>query len=235
MSLVRKAKTSALALLAAGLTTFAPGKAEAQNMFGPVGFSAGAYYAGVGGEDSQKEIVAKGSLFGAFHVAGKKFTLGPYLTLNFARNPQEQVASDVTERDRQFIGPGTYKYRTDEFTTRTEEQYTGGFGLEAGYNVANRLELNASFGAIRKRTTTNISGNSEIVIERNGEELAREPIKGALPEKEDVAYEREFNLGLGARLLLGKDRFYGYDLYFDANAARRNGKWSLGLGFEILN
>jgi len=224
-------------VLGLGATAIIPGKAEAQTMFGRFGYSAGAYYSQTTGDDPQKEIVAKSSGFTAFHVGGKKFTVGPYFTLNFALNSEENTRIDVTDRDRTLIGPGTYKYRTDELTTRTEIEPIAGTGMELGYNAWGRLETNLSAGVVKYRTIKNISGESIITIERNGEVLASEPINGALSPKRETSFKTEIDFGLGARLYAwGKGkRLYGHDPYLNSFVGRRNGEWRFGIGLGVLN
>ncbi len=76
------------------------------------------------------------------------------------------VRADTTLRDRQLIGPGTYKQRTDEIITssRNEPKIETGLGLILR---AGNLSLNFRGGVIMSSQEERVDGRSTISFERN--------------------------------------------------------------------
>jgi hypothetical protein len=83
---------------------------------------------------------------------------GSYLT---------EQTTDTTERARELIGPGTYKFRTDETTTRAEERGVAEAGLGLTFIPFRFLDLFVREGAKVLEREETIEGRSTIGFERN--------------------------------------------------------------------
>jgi len=78
--------------------------------------------------------------------------------------------TQVTVRERQLIGPGTYKIRTDEITTRSLDEAMIEFGLGLTFKTSD-FEFPLRIGLNLSEQETMLYGKSTTIHERNMEQL----------------------------------------------------------------
>mgnify|MGYP001612573062 CR=1 FL=1 len=100
----------------------------------------------------------------------------------------------VNVRDRQLIGPGTYKQRIDKITTDVTERAIAEMGAGLAVKMWN-FELPLRVGAVLSRKEKRLDGKSTISFDRNGQPLGQpQEITNSKNEKPGL----KWNLGLSA-------------------------------------
>ena len=106
-----------------------------------------------------------------------------------------QVRADTTLRDRQLIGPGTYKQRTDEIITTSEDEAIVDVGLGLLLKAGN-VRFNFRGGVGMSSQDGTIDGKSTIAFERNMAPLGQpETITNSMPGKKKNLTEALFSAG----------------------------------------
>ena len=111
--------------------------------------------------------------------------------------------TEVTERDRQLIGPeispgmgsGTYKQRTDEITTNTERRALAEVGLRALFKANRNFEIPLGLGINLSKEREELVGKSTIEFERNMQPLGEPQV---ITNSKDGGRRKVANLALSA-------------------------------------
>ena len=105
------------------------------------------------------------------------------------------VRTDTTLRERELIGPGTYKQRTDEITTTSEDEAIVDVGLGLLLKAGN-VRFNFRGGVGMSSQDGTIDGKSTIAFERNMAPLGQpETITNSMPGKKKNLTEALFSAG----------------------------------------
>lgn len=112
--------------------------------------------------------------------------------------------TQLNQRERELIGPATYKQRTDETIFTAEDKIFAEAGAGLTFKIAYGIGVPLKIGAGLLKREKNIEGKSTIIFERNGQ-LLQEPSVITNTKKESPAVKSELMLSAGARYNLGKN------------------------------
>lgn len=102
-------------------------------------------------------------------LPAKEFSVQAYGNFYASGEPIKSNSNTVvTMREKELIGPGTYKQRTDEITTLSEDKPRFEFGVGASYKPNRRdFEFPVRVGLNFSKQTEKVEGKSTIIHERN--------------------------------------------------------------------
>ena len=131
--------------------------------------------------------------------------------------------TDTTFREVELIGPGTYKQRTDEITTITEDKARAEFGAGLSYKISEGLEIPVRAGVVFSKGEETIEGKSTITHERNQLPLGN-PEVITNSKKGEGSNSKKFSLSLGALYNLNRNFSVGasFNRVGEANSGRIN-------------
>lgn len=128
---------------------------------------------------------------------------GLYAMVNLSSGEISDRNTLVTEKERELIGPGTYKHRIDEITTTNEKTnaWMSEIGARARHKITNYLNAFANLGIVFKKNKEKISGKSIVWLERNQEPLGDvKTISNQIPETSETESGIALGAGLEARI-----------------------------------
>lgn len=132
-----------------------------------------------------------------------------YARANLGNEIDRSSDTEVTQREKELIGPGTYKERTDTINSVEEKAYSPlEIGLGVDYGFGNNAHAIAKIGATERTTEEYNKGSSTIVYERNNEVIESATISGR--ETENTAKEIVPVFTLGLQYPLGMQEFGSY-------------------------
>lgn len=136
--------------------------------------------------------------------------------------------TEVTKRQRELIGPETYKQRTDEITTNAEEKAIADIGAGLTIKLNDYVEVPLRIGKEFSNQHKTLDGKSTIIHERNGKLLEAPSV---ITNSKDCGNSAKSNLYLsaGARLNLGKKLSMGVS--FNKMGRKNSGRINLGYRF----
>lgn len=168
-------------------------------------------------KEREKRLNSKLGLEASFGT-NNEFVYGAFVDIPVTRNISAEIyadhyalrgdaihsqnSSEITEREKQLIGPGTYKERTDEIITDIKENIVADFGGGITFKLGEKISLpsRAGFGLVKKNE--NLEGKSTIKFERNMEPLGEESV--ITNTKENEEFKGVLTFGTGLEFNLGK-------------------------------
>lgn len=137
-------------------------------------------------------------------------------------------STEVTKRQRELIGPETYKQRTDEITTSIEEKAVADIGAGLTIKLNDYLEIPLRIGKEFSNQHKTLEGKSTIIHDRNGQLLEAPSV---ITNTKDCGHNPTSNkyFSIGPRWNLGKNLSVG--LSFNKMGRKNSGRINLRCSF----
>lgn len=141
-----------------------------------------------------------GAFVGAYVkvFSAPKLSVGFYAQYNVSRGDAvADTTTEITLRDKQLIGPATYKERLDEATRISRQENAGEVGLEVLLNPSGRVSIPLRVGLALGNDKTDVNGKSTITFMRN-DQVMQDPsvIENSMPTKKKSVNSVVFGAGL---------------------------------------
>ena len=150
---------------------------------------------------------------------------GDYFVL--AGNADSSIKADTTARERQLIGPGTYKDRVDKEITTSEHKSKADFGLGLLLGAGD-LRFNVRGGVNLYSMEEETDGESTISFERNGVPLGQpETITNSKGKSKGNSVRASFSAGA----LYDVNRRFSVGASYDRFGKKNGGRINLRLRF----
>ncbi len=155
--------------------------------------------------------------------------LGAYANYSAARGNSYSYdeRTEITQRERQLIGPATYKQRTDEITTTLEDMARAEVGAGITLKISENVEIPFRVGAKILNEKEIKEGKSTIVHERNAQILGE--AKTITGQTESDSPVNRLSLSAGAIYNINKNLAVGAE--FNRTGNYNQGQVNLRVGF----